>query len=355
MRLSAVAAVLLALFAALLAWPAPRVFSASPAPLVLPEPPPRATPQGLMPATPPATTPQGRSWTIVVRPAATAHGPKVLVGDVADVYGDLPQQTWDKIKAMALCSSPDRGRQVVLNPDQVRALFAAALGDDMARGVSVRTSLAVQRGGFVVSGEELRKLVVAFLTERTKGMAGEVKVRDIAVPDVLFLPDDFARMGVEQPRQIAPGKISLRLDALTADSRVLRSVAAGAFLDQWVAVPCAARPINTGDVITPDMVVSERKNAAYLKDEPVRVRPGIRAKRPIGQGLAITRDDVAEVPDVVKGATVQLLYRGTNVQLSINAQAMADGSLGEVIPVRNLQSGREVRAVVEGENTVVVR
>ncbi len=301
---------------------------------------------------------QGRGWAVVTRTAAVVGEARVTLGDVADPYGAFPAPTWERIKGLELFPAPDKGRQVVVNPEQMRAALVQVLGETGVDVVSIRGSLTLQRGGFVIQGADLRRQLVAFLTERARAameQEGELAVRDLAVPEALFLPEDFSRLHIEEPKSLQPGKTHLRLKAVTADGRVLRSVTASAFLDFWVAVPCAARPINTGDTVTPEMIAHERKNLAYLRGEPARIRTGARAKRPIGQGQPVYADDLEALPVVVKGSTVQLFYEGSNVRLVIDAQALADGRYGDVIPVRNLQSGAQVQATVTGDATVVVR
>jgi flagella basal body P-ring formation protein FlgA len=298
---------------------------------------------------------QGRAFAIVTRQAAVARGSETLVGEVAEPFGEMPRETWERLAKVPLFRSPENGRQVVINPDVLRQLFARALGDDAARAVSIRGSLTVQRGGFVVLGEDMRRLISAYVADRAARLAGEVSVRDVSVPEAVFLPEDFSRMDVESQAELSPGRTALRLRALTADGRVLRTVPVTAFVDQWLAVPCAARPINTGDVLTPDMISHERKNVAFLKGAPVEMRPGLRAKRTIGRGLPVYAEDVEETPDVARGDIVQLVYEGRAVRLTAEAEALADGRFGETIPVRNVQSGMEIRARVVGRSTVAVR
>jgi len=301
---------------------------------------------------------QGRSWAVVTRSAAVVRTDKVTLGDIADPYGDFPAPTWERIKDLQLFDAPDKGRQSVVNPDLIRAALVQVMGEAGANVVSIRGSLSIQRGGFVLTGDDLRRQLVAFLTPRTKGLGGgaaEPGIRDLAVPETIFLPEDFSRLEIEEPKNLQPGKIHVRMRAVTADGRVLRAITATAFLDLWAAVPCAARPINTGETVTPEMIAHERKNVAYLRGEPARIQAGARAKRPIGQGQPIYDDDLEALPVVVKGSTIQLLYEGSSVRLAVEAQALADGRYGDVIPVRNLQSGVQIQAKVVGESTAVVR
>ena len=49
-----------------------------------------------------------------------------------------------------------------------------------------------------------------------------------------------------------------------------------------------------------------------------------------------------------------MLYEGKYVRLTLQAEALSDGSAGETIPVRNLQSRKEIYGLVRDSSTVVV-
>ena len=127
-------------------------------------------------------------------------------------------------------------------------------------------------------------------------------------------------------------------------------------MDQWLSVPCAARPVNTHDRLGPEHVAFERKNAAFLSGDPWDGRSfGMRVKRPVGAGEVIYAKNLEDVPLVSRGDVVTLEFQGRFVHLSTDAKALSDGKLGERIPVRNLGSNREVIAEVVNASTVVVR
>ena len=66
-------------------------------------------------------------------------------------------------------------------------------------------------------------------------------------------------------------------------------------------------------------------------------------------------DNLESVPVVGKGSKLTLQYSGKTVKLSAEAVALADGSPGQTIAVRNVHTGRTVQAVVTGDHTAEVR
>lgn len=79
------------------------------------------------------------------------------------------------------------------------------------------------------------------------------------------------------------------------------------------------------------------------------------AVRPMGAGEVIYLSNLEDVPLISRGDTVSLVYEGSFVRLTATAEALADGRAGETIPVRNMQSRREIAAQVVDGGTVVVR
>ena len=61
------------------------------------------------------------------------------------------------------------------------------------------------------------------------------------------------------------------------------------------------------------------------------------------------------MPDILKGAQVTCLWNGRNVHLAMPVTAITEGAKGGTITVRNVQSGRELAAMVQDSKTVVAR
>jgi flagella basal body P-ring formation protein FlgA len=140
------------------------------------------------------------------------------------------------------------------------------------------------------------------------------------------------------------------------DGVVLRRVAATAFLSLWMEVPCAAKPLNRGDALTPDSVTFVRMNAAHMRELPWDGRGGPwQMQRAIAPNQPILQGDLLAQSMLRKGSVVNLVYEKGNVRMSVRAEVLADAEPGATVAVRNLQSKKQIFATVIDNNTVMVK
>lgn len=148
----------------------------------------------------------------------------------------------------------------------------------------------------------------------------------------------------------------MRFAVQEADGSVLRRVAGTAKLTLWVTAPAASRPLNKGETLTPDAITFMRVNAGSIKDVPWDGQGGPwQVIRSVGKGETILQSDLASKMMVRRGNILTLNYNRGNVHMSIQAEALADGEPGATIPVRNLQTKKQVYATVKDGSTVEIR
>ncbi len=116
--------------------------------------------------------------------------------------------------------------------------------------------------------------------------------------------------------------------------------------------PVLSRPINRGEIIQEtDIAFVETANAPaslFIRDAESLI--GKEARRPLRAQTPLRPSDVAAPVLIRKGAIVTLLYDIEGLRLSHQGIALGDGGAGDVISLRNVQSDRILKAVVDGEN-----
>ncbi|MBU1003271.1 MAG: flagellar basal body P-ring formation chaperone FlgA [Proteobacteria bacterium] len=296
------------------------------------------------------------SWRLALGSAAVAQGPRVTLGEIARPVGDLPQQQWASLAVIELWQAPEEtGKQQTITSDKLAEMLRYYLGD-LAELCVIGDHLVIQRGGRVIEGPDLERLVVEALTGRISSLGGEVNLRDFRLPRQIFLSDVQSSVEVSVAGSFKPGRLSLHLTEIDAGSNVQRRYTGGVFMDQWLNVPCADRPINARERLTPDAVGFKRKNAAYLRGEPWDGRSfGQRVQRAVGGGEVLYQDNLEDVPLISRGDLVTLVFLGRYVRLTASAKALEDGKLGQRIMVENLSSKREIAAEISDARTVLVR
>lgn len=303
----------------------------------------------------PAQMARAEGWWLQVKNAAVAAGPTVLLGDIAEPRGDLSASGWKELAARPLWPAPEKtGHQTALTRERLQAMLRHYLPGE-AEACVLPQQIIVQRGGGVQDEESLRRLVVAFLTERSRDLGGELDITDLHIPEYVFYQGQRDKLDLVMNGAAKPGRVNLIIEVKGADGKVSRRFAASAFLNVWRAVACAARPLNRLEVVSPDRVVFKRKNLAYYPTAWDGSGGPWRMTRSLGAEQVIGADAIEPVPVIAKGAKINLLFEGPSIRLSVKAEALADGGVGQLIQVRNLQSNRKVLATVLDESTVVVR
>lgn len=291
---------------------------------------------------------------VIFREYVCVSGPEVTLRDLAEGSGPESSVFLEHFGSMHVADAPARqGMRIVVSDAVIgRALDAIA---PVPGGRILPLQIVVQRGGRVALEREIRALADKFLTAAVAPLEGEVVIRDYKLPEYIFLPDDKGTLHIESSRNIKPGRVSFRITVLDSAHESVRSIASSAFVDVWATVPCAARPLNKGVMLRPDMLRFERKNLAYLRGAIWNGRGGPwRVVRPLGVGEVVYTKRIELLPDVVRGARVSLVYEGDTIRLEVPAEALEDGRLGASIMVRNLQSNKKILARIQDADTVVV-
>ncbi|RQD66613.1 MAG: flagella basal body P-ring formation protein FlgA [Desulfonatronovibrio sp. MSAO_Bac4] len=279
----------------------------------------------------------------------------VTFGHIAEPKNSRATQNWANVEKLQLWRAPQAGQRIVLSRDQVMARLNS-VDAGLGRQSIIPREITFQRGARVFNQDELMAMVTEYLRPRINSMGGEVEFRDFRLPSPVYLENAFEKIEIETSTEPAPGRTSLRINIVDAHGSVSRRLTGNVFIDVWVTVACASRPLNRGDIVNPGDVSFERKNLAYLRDDVWDGKTGPwRVRSSVGQGQPILMRALEGIPVVSRGDQVSLVYQGQHVTLSVPVQVLEDGQKGDSIMVRNMRSRKEVAGIVQDGGTVVVR
>lgn len=295
-------------------------------------------------------------WRIRFLDAAIVSGPTVKLGEVAVPVGSIPPGKWEELAQRKLWPSPpEGGRAVNMTRPKLQEAVMSTMRD-LAPYCLFPGGMAIQRGGKLVGKEAIQHMVSKEMTPLLAGLPGETVLKDFRLPEYVFLDHAGQELVLEPPRKAAPGRVSLRLLVREMDGSVRQRLTGSVFLDCWAEVPCSSGVLNRDDLLDHTKVTFKRMNLSGLRGRPWDGLGGPwRVLRPIGVDQVIYQNDLSHLPTVSKGSTVTLIYEGKSVRLTVRAEALADGMAGESIPVRNLQSRKEVYGVVRDAGTIMVK
>lgn len=123
-------------------------------------------------------------------------------------------------------------------------------------------------------------------------------------------------------------------------------------------VPSPKSVIYPGEIIRDDMLISIPADDLDVAIAPVaearRAIIGKSARRTLLPGEPIGPSDVGSPRVVTNGAEITLVYVEDGLTISTSASALQDGTAGEVIRVRNNDSGVIISGVVQPDGSVRV-
>ena len=291
-------------------------------------------------------------WRLKVAPAAVTNTDSVLLGDIAAPLGHMDPALWSDLKSRRLWPAPpEEGKPLQINRSRLSQALRQSLGNELAARCILPTSLVIQRGGLVFREDDLRSYVVKSLTPQLSAMPGEAELNEFRLPDYIFLAHNQQRVQLE-PGKLTPGRVPLRFAVQEADGTVLRRVSGTVNLTLWITVPAASRPLGKGDALTPEAVTFMRINAGQLRDLPWDGHGGPwQVTRSLITGEPILQSDLVSQLMVRRGTILTLIYVRGNLRMTTQAEALADGEPGATIPVRNLQTKKQIYATVKDGST----
>ena len=294
-------------------------------------------------------------WRLKILSAAVTNSDMVLLGDIAVPLGQMGQDTWAQLRSQQLWPAPpEEGKPLQISHSRLSQALRQALGKEVASRCILPSSLVIQRGGLVFHEEDLRSYVVKSLTPQLSAMPGQVELSDFRLPDYIFLAHAQQRVQLE-PGKLSPGRVPLRFAVQEVDGNVLRRISGTVNLTLWITAPAASRPMNKGEALAAESVTFMKVNASQLRDLPWDGRGGPwQVNRALNTGEPILQSDLVSQLMVRRGDVVNLIYIKGNLRIATQAQALGDGEPGATIAVRNLQTKKQVYAIVKDGSTVEI-
>ncbi len=153
--------------------------------------------------------------------------------------------------------------------------------------------------------------------------------------------------------------------ALPTARRLARAVLAAALLCSAGslaraedAVPVPTVTIYPGDIIRDAMLTDRDMPGDFAgRRSTVLDRSGLvgkTARRTLLPGLPISTNAVGEPKIVTIGAMVRVVFIEGGLTISTYASALQAGAVGDVIPVRNMESGLTISGTIESDGSIKV-
>lgn len=118
-----------------------------------------------------------------------------------------------------------------------------------------------------------------------------------------------------------------------------------------------ARPLLRGEMLDSSAIEVRRIPVSKLPPNSLGSSDDLgnmETVRPLKAGMPLTLNALKARQVVRQGQQVVIVADGNGIQVKMKGTAMKSGSYGDLIPVRNSNSGRIIEAAIESEGTVIV-
>jgi len=309
-----------------------------------------------------AQTPHDPRVVITLLPSATVPEATVRLDDVATLRGgDEGERA--RYGALSLGLAPPAGGESVLSRGHVTEILlregatpeTVFLGGSLA--VRVRLATRLLRGAELAAAG--RAELVAALDRVAQGLGRFEIELSAPAPDVLV---PAGRRGVRVEHRVRRAELrsgTHYVDArVEVDGRFVRQVPL-AFDTRWIAdVLTVTRPVARDEAVGPHNLALEEtevRDASGARPlTSLRDVEGRLARRPLRPGDVVTARSVYRPFTVHRGDPVLLVLRDGRLRITTRGVVDANGFLGQVVPVKNVRSGRVVRGHVLDAKTVAV-
>jgi flagellar basal body P-ring formation protein FlgA len=116
-------------------------------------------------------------------------------------------------------------------------------------------------------------------------------------------------------------------------------------------------PLKRGQVLSETEVLLEKRDVLGLRDPLAQWNPGdddFECAEYIPSGAPLLARSVRARSVVHRGDVVEALLQDGLMTIALKVEALEEGSPGQVVRVRNLQSRRELRGKVQNEQTILI-
>jgi len=151
-------------------------------------------------------------------------------------------------------------------------------------------------------------------------------------------------------------RFTARLSAALPTGEASDIEVTGRIIDEW-RVPVADRLLQPGEVVDGAdlssvwMADNRVPHGAVLATGQI---VGAEVRRRLRPGRPVEAGDLQQPRLVRRGEAVEVIYRHGGLTLTTLAEALDDGTLGQLVRLSNLDSGRRFAARVEGRKRAVV-
>lgn len=296
--------------------------------------------------------------TIVVSPEVRVVGTSITLGQLAEISGEDIGRV-RSLGQLKLGNAPFPGNSIVLTKELLNMRLAATGSDLNDIAWTIPDSIMVTSSTQSISGQALiDKAILA-----TKGQLGSnVGSGDMTITASGSIQDLLTSVGKVELTTYIPYGIRYNVPTVvmvvvSIDGRVFTKVPVKIDVKQYRQVVVASGQVSMNDVFSAQNLSYERMDigklrAGYFTD--MKKVLGMASGRSLNSSMVINESMLVKPILVKRGSTVNIIARIGGMEVTAMGEAMQDGAEGQLIRVKNVNSGKNISAKVIDAGTVQV-
>lgn len=303
-----------------------------------------------------ASTGLSADATIIMLDYVRCDGGDIHLGQIADIFG-IDKLLVAKLNSIYLYEAPAPGETVKINRFNIK-MRIKAVGVDQAK-VQIRGSLdtVISNSDKTASGNPLADAAADFIESHYASQSETCDIKFRHLPEL----DDSHSTGavlkvITSPAQRYRGNVVVVVGAFV-DGRVVKKYPLSLTVRTYCRVLVARKNLNKSQALLPGDFTMEKRETTRLRQSPITSLnnlAGQRASRFIWRGSVLTYNQMEPIPAVHRGDVVTITLQRENFLITAQGRARKSGGIGEMIPVINLSSHKEISVRIVDSETVVV-
>jgi flagellar basal body P-ring formation protein FlgA len=217
---------------------------------------------------------------------------------------------------------------------------------------------AVAAGRNVLTDARIRQVITDYLQEKTAHLGVEIRLKSVSPGggDIPLPPGNVSCEVVAPQEWEGWGRGSLAL-IVRVDDKVVKNIPLNVTVEALADLVVTTHPLEPGGVVGKADVALQKRDISGVPgrvcrrlDEALgkRVRMAVRGNSPL-------RSDLLEMPPLIKsGQLVTIIAENDAFRVTATGKAKGSGAAGDVVLVQNLNTHKDLSAMVVDSNTVRV-
>lgn len=281
---------------------------------------------------------------------------EIILGDIAAVFG-TDQVLAAKLNSFYVDETPPSGKSFrITHADLKRRLENAGFPVEAIQFLGAYETVISRASGNDMTDNPIAKVILQFLHTHFALTGEEFDIHFRNIPEVNNPVSSTSFEVISTPGQNYHGSIVIVVAEKIGD-KIVKKHPASVNVQTFQPVLTASVSVELNKPLKPEYFNRSKQETTFLSETPVREFSeiaGMQAARNIVKNSILTKEKMSPVPAVRQGDIVTITFDSDGFKITAQGRARKSGGVGEVIPVINLLSLKQVEAKVVDSTTVAV-